>query len=167
MLNKLTDTINSWLKALEEYHFSILLIKPSAQSWSLGQLYIHLIDDTNYYIEQAKTALQSDDNSTGEMSPGAKKIFLNDGFPDIIIAGEPGNDPVPQPAGKEQLINGLLDLRQAINAVNTLMLQSPFKGKTKHPGLGYFNAEEWMQFAEMHFRHHIRQKKRIDDFLAE
>jgi hypothetical protein len=43
--------------------------------------------------------------------------------------------------------------------------ESPFGGKTKHPGLGYFSAHEWLQFADMHFRHHLRQKKRIDDFL--
>ena len=27
-------------------------------------------------------------------------------------------------------------------------------GKTKHPGLNYFTAKEWLQFAEMHLRHH-------------
>jgi hypothetical protein len=46
-----------------------------------------------------------------------------------------------------------------------LITQSPYKGKTKHPGLHYFNADEWLQFADMHFRHHVKQKKKIDDFL--
>ena len=40
-----------------------------------------------------------------------------------------------------------------------------FNGKAKHPGLNYLNASEWLQFADMHMRHHLRQKKRIDDFL--
>jgi hypothetical protein len=38
-------------------------------------------------------------------------------------------------------------------------------GKTKHPGLGYFDAREWLGFAEMHMRHHIRQKERIEQCL--
>jgi hypothetical protein len=29
----------------------------------------------------------------------------------------------------------------------------------------FFNAPEWLQFAEMHMRHHFRQKMRIDDRL--
>jgi len=45
-----------------------------------------------------------------------------------------------------------------------LISKSNHKGKTKHPGLNYFSADEWFRFAEMHFRHHERQKKRIDDF---
>jgi hypothetical protein len=40
--------------------------------------------------------------------------------------------------------------------------QSSFKGKAKHPGLVYFSAIEWYQFAEMHFRHHFWQKKKPD-----
>ena len=52
-----------------------------------------------------------------------------------------------------------------MNGQVILMTARKYKGKTKHPGLGYFSAEEWLQFAEMHFRHHLRQKKRIDEFL--
>jgi len=44
-------------------------------------------------------------------------------------------------------------------------LKSSFHGKSKHPGLGFFSASEWFQFAEMHLRHHLKQKERIDRFL--
>ncbi|HEV9036934.1 MAG TPA: hypothetical protein VGQ51_09945 [Puia sp.] len=47
------------------------------------------------------------------------------------------------------------------------MIQGPATGKTRHPGLHYFNSLEWLQFAEMHMRHHFRQKKRIDACLTE
>jgi hypothetical protein len=49
--------------------------------------------------------------------------------------------------------------------MNVTILKSPFHGKTKHPGLGFFNANEWLQFAEMHLRHHLKQKERIEEFL--
>ena len=39
------------------------------------------------------------------------------------------------------------------------------RGKTKHPGFNYFNAIEWLQFAEMHLRHHLKQKERIEKNL--
>jgi len=54
-----------------------------------------------------------------------------------------------------------------MNALAALIPASDFKGKTKHPGLLYFNAGEWLQFATIHLRHHLRQKKRIDTLLQQ
>jgi hypothetical protein len=48
--------------------------------------------------------------------------------------------------------------------IATALLQKRI-GKTKHPGSNYFTAKEWLQFAEIHLRHHLKQKKRIDDFF--
>jgi hypothetical protein len=45
------------------------------------------------------------------------------------------------------------------------LILHPSTGKSRHPGLGYFNAGEWLRFIEMHMRHHLRQKERIDAFL--
>jgi hypothetical protein len=39
--------------------------------------------------------------------------------------------------------------------------------KTAHPAFGFLNAREWFHLIEMHFRHHLRQKKRLDRFLAQ
>jgi hypothetical protein len=52
--------------------------------------------------------------------------------------------------------------------VNALYRSHDFtssKGKTRHPGLLFFSALEWLRFTEMHMRHHFRQKKRIDHKL--
>ncbi|MEJ7682627.1 MAG: hypothetical protein WKG06_33175 [Segetibacter sp.] len=58
-----------------------------------------------------------------------------------------------------------MNLKDEINNVEISISKSPFKGKTKHPGLGYFNANEWLQFAEMHFRHHFKTKEKNRRFL--
>lgn len=158
-------TINIWIKELEQYNFTQLIAKPSPNSWSLGQVYMHLIEDTNYYMEQIKICVSADDNVAEEALPAAKTMFLNNDFPNEVIEGTPPNSSIPQPGNKEQLMSSLMNLKDEINDIEILISKSPFKGKTKHPGLGYFNANEWLQFADMHFRHHLRQKKRIDDFL--
>jgi hypothetical protein len=92
-------------------------------------------------------------------------MFARGDFPDKILEGPPSNAFTPQPYNKEQLISDLMHLKEKIASVGILISESPYMGKTKHPGLHFFNAREWLQFAEMHFRHHLRQKKRIDDFL--
>jgi hypothetical protein len=83
-INDLDQSIDSWIKELEQYDFIQLCAKPSPTSWSLGQVCMHLIENTNYYVDQIKMCV---------------------------------------------------------------------------------NAREWFQFADMHFRHHLRQKKRIEKFL--
>ena len=92
-------------------------------------------------------------------------MLLNNDFPDEMLEG-PRNAYMPQPESKEQLMTDLLNLKTKMNNAATLISESPFHGKTRHPGiLNYFSANEWLQFADMHLRHHLRQKKRIDDFL--
>jgi len=158
-------TIDIWIKELEKYDFDQLCTKPSSTTWSLGQMYMHLIEDTGYYIEQIKICLSNNENATEDAAPAAKIMFANNSFPDEIIEGAPSNLYMPQPESKEQLLHSLDNIKTEMNTLAILINESLFKGKTKHPGLNYFSASEWLQFADMHFRHHLRQKKRIDDFL--
>lgn len=165
LVEDFNHTIDIWIKELEQYDFIRLCTKPSPGSWSLGQVYMHLIDDTTYYIEQIKICISANDNVMEEASPAAKAMFLNNNFPDEVIEGPPSNFCMPQPGSKEQLVSRLTNLKDEMNNAAILISRSSFKGKTKHPGLNYFSADEWLQFAEMHLRHHLRQKKRIDDFF--
>ena len=158
--------IDYWIKELAQYNFESLRINPSPQSWSLGQLVTHLINDTHYFIEQIKICVATDDNAAQQHIPFAQTLFLNKDFPDQKIEGNPNNASIPQPSSKKELIIGLNNLKEEMNAAALLIEPSQHKGKTKHPGLGYFNADEWLQFAGIHFRHHLRQKKRIDEFLG-
>jgi hypothetical protein len=162
MLTDLNHTIDYWINELEQYSFTQLCIQPSPGNWSLGQMYRHLIDDTRFYIEQIKTCISANDNAMEQASPTARAMFADNSFPDQLIEGAPGNNSIPQPASKEELRSCLLNIKDEINRLSILVSESLFKGKTKHPGFNYFSAEEWLQFAEMHFRHHLRQKKRID-----
>ncbi len=158
-------SIDLWIEALTEYSFIQLCISPSPEQWSLGQLYIHLINDTQFYLDQMQVCVSNNENINEVPSEAAKKMFLANEFPDIQIEGAPGNATIPQPNNKEVLLNNLLRLKIALQSIEKTILLSLNKGKTRHPGLGYFTAAEWLQFADMHFRHHLLQKKRIDDFI--
>lgn len=165
LIDDLNHTIDSWIDELEHLNFIQVCAKPSPTNWSLGQVCTHLIEATNLYLKEVSICISTNYNEKEEMSPNAKVMFQNNEFPDELIEGPLTNAATPQPDSKEELINGLLKLKEEINKVRMLISPSSFKGKTKHPGLNYFNATEWLQFAEMHFRHHLRQKKRIKYFL--
>jgi hypothetical protein len=157
--------IDIWLHELDRYTFEQILSKPAADNWSIGQLYMHLIDTTNYFLEQAMACTTSNAYATEEAHSAATAMFERNDFPDQLIEGPPSNACTPQPESKEQLISAFKQLKKEIAEVNNRLNETRFKGKTKHPGLNYFNGQQWFQFAEMHLRHHLRQKKRIDEFL--
>ena len=170
MDNRLIDnfnaTISIWLTALDHYHFEELTEKPSTESWSLGQVYMHLVTETNFFITQINCCLSTNDNAEATLSPqGAALLQAND-LPDEKIEGPPSNAFVVQPTGKQDLVMALSNVKASMNAAAAAMQPGNKNGKTKHPGFNYLSAREWMQFAEIHLRHHLRQKKRLDDFLA-
>jgi hypothetical protein len=109
--------------------------------------------------------LSTNENSQEEASPNGREMLINNSFPDEAIIGPSNHALLPQPESKEQLADLLTHLKADIAQNGILQQQSPYAGKTKHPGLLYFNAGEWCQFANMHFRHHWKQKERIDQFL--
>jgi hypothetical protein len=164
-VDSFNHTISFWLTALNHYTFAQLLLKPSPTSWSLGQLYMHLIENTDWFFDQCKTCMSCNDNHDKKASTAGKKMLLNNEFPDIQMEGPPDNDFTPQPKSKKAIYNDLIRQKDEVATLARLIRTASFKGKTQHPGLQYFNASEWFQFAEMHLRHHLRQKKRIDEFL--
>lgn len=158
-------TVDIWLTQLERYSFAEICAKPSLKSWSLGQVIMHLVAETNFYLEQINICISSNENSHEEATINAKMLFSKNALPDQIIEGPASNLLVSQAESKSQLQHSLRDLKDAFDEVSVQMLKSSFHGKSKHPGLGFFSASEWFQFAEMHLRHHLKQKERIDRFL--
>lgn len=166
ILAQFNDTIEQWIAYLNDYTLTQLCRQPEPGSWSIGQVYVHIIDDTSYFVEQIAAALLSTANSDKEMHKNAKFIFGNKGFPDMQIQGPATNTPIRQPQTKEELRQGLTAIKAKVNRLYTTYDFSKASGKTEHPALWFFSATEWLQFAEMHMQHHFRQKKRIDNQLA-
>jgi hypothetical protein len=165
-IKEFDQAIDHWIQQLDHYSWSQLSAKPSPSSWSIGQIYVHLIEATHFFVKQINIATSSNDNIDGEAYPQAKAMFNNDALPDVLLDGPPSNALTPQPESKDRLLAGLEQLKIEVRTAKQGIEKSTFKGKTKHFGLGYFTATEWLHFAEMHMRHHLRQKKRLDAYLV-
>ncbi|HEY9048473.1 MAG TPA: DinB family protein [Ohtaekwangia sp.] len=165
-IQSFNKTIDIWIAELDHYNLDQLRTKPAPASWSLGQVYIHIIDDTHYYIDQIKACTPLQVHTNDDATDRARVMLLNNDFPNEMIEGSPNNDKVPQPVSIDQLRNGMLALRAEMNKVALEISKGALPGKAQHPGFNYLTANEWLQFAEMHIRHHLRQKKRIDLFLS-
>lgn len=166
--NSFLITINQWEAALEKYSQVQLLAKPTVNSWSVGQVYMHVIYASRYFIKQVSICTASDGNTLKEASPAAKEIFANNSLPDKILEGPPDNARTPQPVDKTDIKLRLAALKTLISQADGLMRSiDACNGKTKHPGLGYFSAAQWMRFAHIHWRHHNMQISRVEAYLQQ
>lgn len=165
LLKQFNTTIETWILYLDDYTLEMLCRQPVTGSWSLGQVYAHIADDTKYFVEQMRASLSNSDNHQKEMHEDAKAMFKNNEFPDTFLVGAATNSSVRQPQSKDELLQSLVLIKDEVNELFFTFDFQKLPGKTEHPGLRFFSALEWLQFAEMHMRHHFRQKKRIDDKL--
>jgi len=160
-------TVDIYITQLQPYDHAELYLKPNKSSWSIGQLYMHLLEETYWYFEQIQLCLGNSDHARETMSEKAKEIFRNNGFPNEIIKGDPFiSDQIAQPSDKKHLIEKFEKLKSDAYVIWDSIESATQFGKRKHPGLEFFGPKEWFQYAEMHMRHHLRQKQRIDLFLA-
>ena len=63
------------------------------------------------------------------------------------------------------LQNEFQKLKEDANTIGRKIEISKTYGKSQHPGIQSLNPPEWLRYAEMHMRHHLKQKSRIDAFL--
>jgi uncharacterized protein YfeS len=165
LLNAFNETIQKWIDFLDDYTLEMLRQKPDDNAWSLAQVYTHITDDTSWFVEQMAAAMQTDANSKEEMHENARAMLHNNSFPDMMIEGPATGIYIRQPENKDEVRQKLLAIKTEVNTLYASFDPSKAIGKTRHPGLLYFNTLDWLQFAEMHLRHHFRQKKRIDERL--
>jgi hypothetical protein len=167
VFDKYLQIAGIWESELGKYSDEQFTLKPSPESWSIGQVYEHLVIGTLYYhTKQIEQCLLSDANQKEKKTFPGKLMFSINSFPPVRIKVQPSPTYTPkQPKSKEKLKAGMRLLQKKLQDLSGEIDNDIHFGKTKHPALGYLGTKEWYQLIVMHFRHHLRQKKRIDLFL--
>lgn len=134
-------------------------------------MYSHLYVSTLFYIKNIEDCIEKKEGKIG----GSKNIkgvftFLQNGFLPMkyklsINEKNPPKMPDNIMAVKDKLIKLMKQMYYTAEKMQALTKED-LKYKTKNPGFGYLNAQEWYQLAEMHFRHHIRQKNKLESFIS-
>ena len=186
MLRKFEETVSGYIRELDGSRLDQLLWKPAEDEWSLGQMYMHLIRSAQFMqLRNAVLCLEPGENP--EVSQAGKTklgedLFRAGSFPPdrIRVPPSPQYTP-PQPESKEQLVDGLRDTVRRMVEIEPL-IASEFNPVTQgrsepgkeivrntvlHPRLGGLNALEWFRLVEMHYRHHLLQKMRLDEAWRE
>jgi len=161
-------TARLWLVDLNKYTDEQFARKPSETQWSIGQVYYHLVAGTeNFHLRACKRCIEH----RGEVIEGGKTlagkiVFLLGSFLPVKIHVPPSPEYTPkQPESRAEMREGLLKLIETMRALAPEIDGASPVQKWKHPALGMLNAAEWYRLIEIHFRHHLRQKARLDKFL--
>lgn len=167
-LKNFEEILAFWEQELEKYSLEELLKKPGDDIWSMGQLYNHLTSSgVNYHLKQLEQCISSDENAKKNKN---FKSFITYNvlgkFPPIKVKVPPSDAYTPkQPKSKEAVSEGLELIKQKMRETLPLLKNPKFNGKTAHPVLGFLNAAQWFKLVEMHFKHHLMQKKTLDAFI--
>lgn len=165
--NNFQKTIAIWENLVDNYTDTEFATKPGEDNWSIGQVCQHLINSANNFafINIEKCISGSENEQERKTESGEKDFAVNE-LPDIMVKVPPSLQHIPkQPESKQVVKNDFKLLQGRFRNVTDLVDKNVNTGKTKHPLLGFLNAVEWLQLVDMHFRHHLRQKERIDIFL--
>lgn len=165
-------TVNVWKSALDTYSDTQLRTQPAPNEWSIGQVYIHILRSALFFHgKQVETCLQTNDNADAPTHPQAAQMFAQGSMPPDRISVPPSLQYTPpQPESKSQILALFGDveamMKQLAEEIDAATSDGKPIGKTPHPRFSFFSAMEWFRLIEMHYRHHLHQKGRIDAFLA-
>ena len=140
------------------------MTKPNDNSWSIGQVYIHLwMSAKGFFFKKAEQCLNKEGTEQGKRKNWkGQLVFLMGRMPTVKVKMPEKVSVEPrQPESKEQLIAKLHEIKQLSTEYISRIRDSDPSYKTKHPIFSYLNTAEWISLCNMHFRHHEEQKKRI------
>lgn len=167
VLQSFETAVERYLAELNLLDMNDLLRKEKEEEWSIGQMYVHLIQSALFMhlrnieqcLENGEHTLQSD----AEKTELGSQVFALGQFPPVRVKvpASPQYTPLP-PENKEQLVEGLdqvVDRMRSTAAV--LVIEEAAGSKVLHPRLGALNAQEWFRLIAMHYQHHFLQLDRL------
>ncbi|NRD79918.1 DinB family protein [Bacillus sp. BRMEA1] len=167
ILKQFEQVATYYIEELSKYSPNEFTRKPSEDEWSLGQMYNHLIRTALYMqLGAIEKGLNGEAHEGGEKTEAGQHVYMAGTFPPIRIKVPPQAGYTPKnPIDKNEVKEGMLQLMEKMREVEPKLINIPENRKVEHPRFGYLNAVEWFQLIQMHFRHHLLQKERIDQFL--
>jgi hypothetical protein len=163
---KSSEHLNNYLNKLSEYTQNQFIHKSDDETWSLGQLYEHLVVSSTYFLRQAEGCLKEDKGSfDGEKTEQGKQMFAFGGFPPIKIKVpekyKSASELVAQSI--EHYQTAFNDLLEYLPKVQSAIAANATTYKRQHAIFGMLTATEWVWCLETHLRHHIKQLKELEE----
>ena len=154
--------VDAYKAKLSSYSDSIFQTVPPINGWSYSEVYAHIFDASLLSLIDLQNAAKG----KGENHPthfAVKMILFFGSLPPAKKYKVPKQlaDRVRK-ISKTEAMDFILEFEKALEEAYPLLSEYHKNSKTKHPRLGYLNAEQWLRFIEIHLKHHLKQLIRIE-----
>lgn len=161
------EAINTYIGKLEYYSIEQLRYRIRPGTWSIGQVYSHIVDVALEYLDHIEECSASDCKQSQGKTAAGDTLFNAGAFPPVKIKLPEGMEYSPNDVKRKEehlqdlnlLIEKMRDSDKRIDSVHP-------DYKLRHGGFGWLNAREWFDLIDMHTRHHLRQLKEIEEYGA-
>ncbi|ASS67992.1 MULTISPECIES: DinB family protein [unclassified Paenibacillus] len=162
-----SDLIKSYIQDLDKYTAEQLRFKSSAEVWSLGQMYDHMIAAALDYMDQVEKCAAGGEKDKAVKTEAGERLFALGGFPAVKIKlpDGPANTPC-RSDGREELARRLEHVLELMQQWERKLEGIDPDSKVRHGGFGWLNAREWFDLSGMHFRHHRAQQRELEQRLG-
>ncbi|MGQ8872579.1 DinB family protein [Paenibacillus sp. TSA_86.1] len=168
ILQSFETSVERYVAELNLLNMDELLRKENEEEWSIGQMYMHLIQSALFMqlrnIEHCLAKNEQTVDLDAEKTELGSQIFEAEQFPPVRVKVPASSQYTPlQPESKEQLLEGLQQVVDRMRSTaSVLALEEVGTGsKVLHPRLGALNAQEWYELIDMHYKHHSLQLDRL------
>lgn len=167
MLNDSWTIIEDYIRDLDRYSIEQLQFKCDEDVWSVGQMYIHVIEVAKEYIGHIETCTKAlQEEAEGKTEDGMKALTEKE-WPNIRVKLEESPNATRNPESKDEIMVGLEQVVEELVYWKDYVDEADPACKVFHDWFGWLNASEWFDMVGMHSRHHLRQKAKLDEKLME
>lgn len=158
--------IDEYKSDLQNYSLEQLRYKSAEDVWSIGQMYDHIILVAHEYLDNVETCTREKEEQKLGKTEFGEQLYKMGGFPKIKIKlPDELNTPPSNSDSQESLMWRLDQVKQRLKLWEQQVDSINSNFKVKHGGFGWLNAREWYDLVFMHFHHHLRQKRELEQKL--
>ena len=171
MLNKFNRKANEWLVDLRMMDEEIIQIKPTEKSWSISEVYDHVMRVArSYQIPNLKESITESAKRKKSKNKYGIAIFNLGYRKNVHIKMEEFPKPLveaftPSKRVKNDLINDFLSFIKEVNELQDILEKSGKENKQYHYMFGDINTREWFSLIELHIWLHDKQKAKIKRYI--
>lgn len=158
--------IEAYKNDLQNYSLEQLRYISAEGVWSICQMYDHVIVVAHEYLGNVELcAASKEEQKLGKTELGEQVAEMGGFPPTKIKLPDELNTPPSNLGSQESLAERLDEVTERIRYWESRVDTINPHYKVKHGGFGWLNAQEWLALVEMHFRHHLRQKRELEQKL--
>jgi len=169
--NKIVDRFNvkakEWLEDLRMFDNKVIQIKPSDNSWSLAELYDHVMRvGRTYQIPNMKLSVTASAKRKKKKNKYGIAVFNLGVRKNVKMKMEEFPKPLvdnftPEQRNKSELVKDFQAFVKEVNGLRETLDNSSKKNKHYHPMFGDINTKEWFSLIELHIWQHDKQRTSI------